>query len=400
MSGKRLRSSVYAEAVTVQAEAGTRATIDTNADVAPIANPRPGNEVFTVRNPEGTGSIHAVGDAVIGRAHQMTRDFLLAGPGGTAPPDADTYVLGRWLRTAAFEEIVSQTPLIPSEALGSGSTTTTVVLGASASSDDDAYIGYPLMLGTPSVANLTSIIAYDGATKTATISKTLDAVPTGNYSIPAFLGYRLLRDFDQKYLTCHCFMDGKVYPSQDVFASAVTFNVPVANRGDNAIPTASIGSTGDIDDVNAPEFNAPVPAVAVTAAPPVFRAGDAYFSGLPVDGSAFTVNMGLETSFPSDPNGVNGNGPGCATQTRRVVNMVLNETLTNERDLTEIARVQQNHSLYLRWGERSGRITMITVPEGRLSHSSPDGGQSFLTRSPDLIIDKTQDAIVIMHPYF
>lgn len=398
-------STKTALAIAVQADAVTRATVSTPADLLPHANLRTENEIFTVANPEYTGSIHTVGDAQLGRAASMNFDVMMRGPGGSAPPAAGTYVPGRILRAAGFDEIVFAG--LTAEALGVGGSnagaTTTVVLGSNASSVNDFYVGFTIQFaslnGGSGVKSTSMIVAYNGATKTATLGEKLASVPTGNYSIPPQLVYRLNATANQLFLTCDKWHDKKRYKQQNGIPSQLQMTFPTANRGDVALPVMSVGIAAEINESDAEvDENAPLTPAAGTI-PPV-RDGKLALNGVYVGGSSVTYDHGIQVGFPPNPNKPSGNDAGVITRTQRSVQMTLNEVLKSVQDINALANAGTYVPLMLQYGTVAGRTVGFCVPRGRLSFTNADASGDFVTKEVTLVIDDADKCVAVSFPYF
>ena len=392
-------------ALAVQADDVTRATITTPADLLPMANLRGNNETFTQTNPEYTGTIHSVGDIVLGRAASMNFDVMLRGPGGTAPPAAGDYVPGRALRGAGFAEIVEAG--LAAEALGgagdNSGVTTVVELGTSASSVDGAYVGYTIQFAGlnsgSGVKSTSQIIAYDGATKEATLGEKLAALPTGNYSLPPQLVYRLDADAPQLYLTGDVWMDKKRYYKQNGTISQMQMTFPTSNRGDTALPVMSIGLSADIDESQA-EADEAAPLTPAAGSIPPFRDGKLILNGVAIGGASVAYDHGIQVGFPPNPNKPSGNDAGCIVQTQRTVAMNLNEVTLSVQDRNALANAQTEVPLMLGYGISPGRTVYFCVPSGRLNFSNADASGQFVTSDTQMFIDGAEKAVAISFPYF
>ncbi len=391
-------------AFAVQADSVTAATISTPGDLCPVANMTNAGEVFQTANPEYTGTIHAVGDAVFGRSPGINFDIMLRGPGGAAPPSAGTYVPGRYLRACGFDEIVFAGQA--AEALVAGGTntgaTTTVRLGTLASSVNDFYVGYVIQFaglnGGSGVRSISTIIAYDGATKTATLGEKLAAVPTGNYTLPPQIVYRLNGAANPAWLTFVRWHDRKRYNAQNGIPSQLQMTFPTANRGDIGLPIMSCGLSGD--DQATPEADENAPITPAAGAIPPIRDARLALNGVNVPGASVSYDHGIQVAFPPDPNQVNGNAPGQIVRTQRSVSMTLNEILLATQDRNALARLQTPVPLMLRYGNVAGRTVSFVVPSMRLTFSNPDPGGDFVTTEVTGLIDGNTGAVAISFPYY
>ena len=391
-------------AIAVQADSATAATITPPGDLIPIANLSNAGETFQTANPEFTGTIHAVGDAIFGRSPGVNFDMMLRGPGGTAPPAAGTYGLGRYLRACGFDEIVFAGKV--SAALGAGGVntgaTTTVVLDATAVSTDGFYVGMTIQFanlnGGSGVRSTSTIIAYNGTTRTATLGEKLAAVPTGNFTIPPQLVYRLNGAANPLWLTFVRWHDRKRYNAQNGIPSQLQMTFPTANRGDISLPVMSCGLIGD--DSATPEVDENAPLTAPAGPIPPIRDARLALNGVNVPGGSVSYDHGIQVAFPPDPNQTNGNAPGQIVRTQRAVTMNLNELTLAMQDRNALARTQTPVPLMLRYGNVAGRTVAFTVPSMRLSFSNPDPGGEFVSTEVTGLIDDSTGAVAISFPYF
>lgn len=397
--------SKTAIALAVQADSTSRATVATPGDLTPIANIRDNDEVFTFTNPEYTGTIHKPGDAVLGRGAGIGFDIMNRGPGGSAPPSAGDYVPGRIMRAAGWDEIVFASAL--SEALGGAGSnageTTVVQLGAGASSVDGFYVGFVIQFaslsGGSGFRSCAQIVAYDGGTKNATLATSLAALPTGNYTIPPQLLYRLNATANQLWLTFDKWLDQKRYKQQNGSVGALQFAFPTSNRGNSSAPTMTVGLVGDYDESD-DETDENAPAVPSGGAIPPVRAGILSLAGVQVAGPSVSFDMGLQVDFPPDQNANSGNAPACIVETRRSCSLNLNENLLTKQDRSALANSQGHHALQLAYGQTAGRSVWFCVPKGRLSFPRRDASGNFVTDNVDFLIDDADKSVAIAYPYF
>ncbi len=397
-------STRTALALAVQADAITRATVATPGDLLPHANLRPGNEVFTQANPEYTGTIHAVGDAVIGDAPSINFDVMLRGPGGSAPPTAGSYVPGRFLRACGFDEIVFAGKASATLAAGGVNTgaTTTVVLDATADATDGFYVGFVIQFATLNGGSghrsTSTIIAYNGTTKTATLGEKLASVPTGAFTIPPQLVYRLNGAANPLWLTFDRWHDRKRYQAQNGIPSQLQMTFPTSNRGDAALPIMSCGIGGDHSTTAEVDENAP--AVPIAGSIPPVRNGRLALNGVNIAGASVSYDHGIQVAFPPDPNQITGNGPGSIVRTQRSVSMNIAEVLLATQNRRQLASLQTPVPLMLSYGTVAGRSVAFTVPAMRLSFPTVDPSGEFVTSEITGFIDDSTRAVAISFPYF
>lgn len=391
-------------AIAVQADSTTAATITPPGDLIPVANMTNAGEVFQTANPEFTGSIHARGDAVFGRSPGINFDMMLRGPGGAAPPAAGSYGQGRYLRACGFDEIVFAGKSSATLAAGGSNAgaTTTVVLDTTAVGTDGFYVGMVIQFaglnGGSGVRSTSTIVAYNGTTRTATLGEKLAAVPTGNFTIPPQLVYRLNGAANPLWLTFVRWHDRKRYNAQNGIPSQLSMSFPTANRGDIGLPIMSCGLVGD--DQATPEVDENAPLTPAAGAIPPVRDARLALNGVNVPGASVTYDHGIQVAFPPDPNQVNGNAAGQIVRTQRRVIMNLNEILLSMQDRNALARTQTPVPLMLRYGNVAGRTVAFTVPSMRLSFSNPDPGGEFVTTEVTGLIDDSTGAVAISFPYY
>lgn len=391
-------------ALAVQADPLTRATLSTPGDLIPMANMTSNSEVFSVANPEYTGSIHAVGDAIAGDAPAISFDVMVRGPGGSAPPSAGAYVPGRYLRACGFDEIVFAGKA--SAALGAGGSnagaTTTVELDATASAVDDFYNGFVIQFaglnGGSGFKSCSTIIDYNGTTKIATLGEKLASVPTGNFTIPPQLVYRLNASAAPLWLTFDRWHDQKRYQAQNGIPSQLQVNFPTANRGDVGLPVMSCGLSGD----NAPtrEVDEAAPITPAAGSIPIVRDGKLALNGVYVPGSSVSYDHGIQVAFPPNPNKTSGNDAGQIVRTQRSISLTLNEVLLATQDRNAIANAQSYVPLMLHFGNVAGRSVSFVIPAMRLSFSQPDPSGEFVTSQVQGLIDAADKSVAFAFPFF
>jgi hypothetical protein len=393
-------TNAAALAVVVQSAVDVPATVNTS-DALTCYDIRPGGQNFTLANPEYTGTVDRAGDSVVGRDRSVSFNVLLKGPGGASPPAADAYILGRILRAARFAEVVQATPLIASTALGVGSTTSMAVLNAGASAVDDFYNGFPLILSSTGagVKGITMIRDYVGSSKNALLMETFASAPTGNFSIPAFLGYRYNASAPELYLSVDWWLDKKRYKMVNGTISSLTFNFPATNRGDTANCFISVTITGDVHPTT-PELDETAPVVAISGGAVPFRDGDFWISNKKVCGSSMTVDMGIRSGNAPCPNNLSGGEATQILETRRTASFNINEVLLSVQDYNALATAQGYHGAWAQFGSVTGRTISFGITDGRLGFSEADPSGDFVTRNLEMYVDAAEKTLSLMFPYY
>lgn len=385
-------------AINVQSGADTY-TLPTSADVIPCFAMSPQRRTITVDNPEYTGVIHAAGPFVAGALVSVTASFVIRGPGGATPPSADTWLLGKVLRSLGFTESVRATavPVAP-EALGAGSTTTKAVLGASAAGTAGIYTGEALYLAAlgasaSSLANYVPIRSYD-ASKGAVLPRTLGSAPTGNYQIPKSLTYRFAGSSSTIYLAGKLWRGGKRYDFKNMAFSAARFRWQPSNRDQTAVCTLEV--TWDADLVATADEACP--AIPTLGNPPIFRDGKFAVANTELGASAVEWSIEPTTAFPYNPNKPMGNDAGQISRTVRTLNFTFNQERAATFDAEAIATAQANHSQWLQFGTGTGNMVCGLVTDMRLSFPG-DSEDNFVLNQMDGYIDKAADSFTITFPY-
>lgn len=393
------RGETYALAIKVQADAETPATVNSTTDLLTCYDLQPGGSSFTLANPESTGGVDRPGDAILGRDRSVTFNVILRGPGGATPPLADAFVLGRILRAAGFAEERSATPLLASAALV-GATTTTITLPAGGSAVDDFYNGLPLQVDSlgAGVKRLSQIRDYNGTTKVATMMETFGAPPTGNVSVPAFLGYRYQANAPELFLSVDWWLDKKRYKMVHGTVTSLQFNFNVSNNGDASFTYASVTITGDVHP-STPEIDEASPQVTQGGAMPVFRDADWWVGGKSVCGSSAVADFAIQAERPPCPTRPSGGEPMQRISVTRSVNLSLNEVLLSAQDYNALADAQDYHGMWLMYGNQSGKTVSFGVMDGRFGYSEAERG-TFVTRSPQMFIDSVEKSMSLVFPYW
>jgi hypothetical protein len=276
------------------------------------------------------------------------------------------------------------------------------VLDATASAVDHFYVGYVIQFagvsGGSGMKSCSTIVAYNGTTKTATLGEKLPTVPTGNFTIPPQLVYRLNGAANPLWLTFDRWHDRKRYQSQNGILSTLSMNFPTANRGDVSFPTMSAGIVGDDATVREVDEAAPI-TPAAGAIPPV-RDGKLALNGVYVPGSSLSYDHGIQVAFPPNPNRAGGNDSGRIVRTQRSLSMNLQTVTLATQDRTALAAAQGFVPVMLHYGNVAGRSVSFCVPQARLNFSNPDLGGEFVTEQVDAFIDGSTNAVAISFPFY
>lgn len=393
------KSNITAMAVVMQAAAGIFTTPSAATDLYPISNLSYSIQGVTVDNAEYTGSIHRNGPDVAGKTISGSFAINLRPPGGDDVPGADEWVPGRFLKAAKFTELITSDPIPAApEALGAGSTNSAAVLGAGAAATDGLYKGLALLL--PSIAamprkQITAIRSY-ADDKTAGLMETLGAAPAGNYQIPKQLSYvRSVDSTDAPFLSTSLWLDGVRYDLVD-FRPTVNFTIPTSTRDGATTPTLQISFTATIQ---AYEDDA-TPSIPALGSTPLFKDGKLIFAGQAVGGSDLTVDFGMRTAYPPNPNFTDGSAGGELVESTTSVQMTREAYTKAVLDTLAMADAQTYHSLLAQYGYSSGKFVQLVIPDLRLNYQSPQLGQDFITETGDLYVDVADRNVCLNFPYW
>lgn len=378
-------------------------TVDTfpsmsSADYMPISQLRISLDGVTIANDEYTGSTAKNGDVIAGKRASMSFNVKLRPPGGTLPT-ADAYLPGRLLQAAKMTELRT-TATVPSggaEAVSSGSTTG-ATLGSGATATANLYKGLAIQLdslGSTLKSELTAIRSYS-AGKVMTLVEELASSLSGNYIIPTQLSYtRSIAAADPTLLAFQTWVGGDRWDWVNCRPSSLRLVVPVSTKDRTAYPEIQVTIEGDIY-ATAEEA---APAVTPLGAIPTFKDGDQWLALKAVGGSEFSVDLGLQTEFPPNPNKATGSDAAdiIASMARMSINK--QKYTKSVQDIMALADAQASHPFFAQWGSTSGNIVQVVVPDARFNYAAPDASGGIVTESVDLMIDAFDRGVCINFPY-
>lgn len=393
MAGKTNNSAV---AVTLQAAQGTFDEPD-SGELIPVSQLRPSFTPITVDNDEYTGSIVKNAAAVAGSRKAFSFNVKIRPP--SALPSANDWPFGYLMQACKFAEVRNATAIPSSpEAVGS-STTTVAVLGSSAGTTDDTYKGFPLVLsdnGSGYKNQLTQIIDYIGSTKSAHLPETLGGAPAANYQIPTFIGYmRSVDSSDPPYLSMQFWLDGLRYDLKDVRVTSAQLVFPTSTRDQAAYPELQITVEG-ILDAYADEATPAIPAL---GAVPLFKDGNMMLNRIPVGGSTFTIDLGLTSANPPNPNQADGSDAPEVTASTARITQTRQRYLKSVIDTLAMAEAQAYYPFWAQYGTAAGAMVQVLAPQVRLAHPSPDMGGDLIMESGDLLVDAIDRGICLVFPF-
>lgn len=396
MAGK---SNNVAIAVAIQPIADTFTAPTLPDDKMPVSNLSMPIEGVTIVNDEYTGSPIKNADQVAGKRASLSFNVKLRPPGGSDVPAANAFLLGRILQAAKMAEVRTAAAIpVAAEALGVSSTTTKAVLGTTASSTAGIYKGMALTLsdnGASYKERMTAIRSYDGS-KGATLFETLGSAPAANYQIPKQLSYmRSVDSSDPIILSFYVWLDGHRFSLMNARLTSMNKVVPTSTRDQAAYPEVQV----TFDVTIATHSEEATPAVPSLGAIPLYKDGDLHVANKRVAGSTFTVNMGITTESPPNPNKVDGSDAPELTGSVATVSMTRQKYLPSYLDTLALADAQAYHGFFAQWGQEAGKMVQVLVPDFRFNYQNIDLGGTTINENGDLLIDALDRSVVINFPY-
>lgn len=393
-----MKSNNIALAIAIQSTADTFTTPTQPTDLMPVSNLRLGIDSVKLANDEYTGSPFKNGDVVVGKKVTLGYTIKLRPPGGSAIPAANAFLPGRVLQAAKMTE-VRTTAAIPvaAEAVSSGSNTG-ATLGAGAAATADLYKGMAINLasmGTDYKTRLSAIRAYTAA-KVATFVEDFGSSVTGNYQIPAQLGYmRDVSSADPIFLSHSVWLDGYRVDLMNCRLTQLQIVVPTSTKDSPAYPELNV----TYDAVISATADEATPAVTPLGAIPVFKDGDCHIAYSRVGSQTLTLDMGLQTENPPNPNKVDGVDMAELVGGVAKISMTRQKYLKATLDTLALADAQANHAFFAQWGNGSAwGMVQLVVPDFRFDYQNPDNGGTFIMESGDLLIDALSRGVSINFP--
>lgn len=385
-------------AVAIQVAAGAFTAPTQPADLLPVSQLRPNFASVTIANDEYTGSVVRNADDVSGSRKSFSFNIKIRPPVGGLPA-ANAFLLGRFMQALKFTEVrlAAALPVAPEALAGAGQTTTNARLGASAAATIDLYNGYPLLLSDNGAAykqQLTQIADYDAA-KNATLPETLALASAANYQIPSFLGYfRSVSSTDPILLSMQFWLDGIRYDLRDVRPTSAQLVFPTSTRDAAAYPELQVTVDGILDAY----VDQASPAIPALGAVPLFKDGDLWLNRKRVGGSTFTIDLGLSTENPPNPNQADGSDTAEITGSTARISQTRQRYLKATFDTLALADAQTYVPFWAQYGAAAGSIVQVLAPQVRLAHPSPDLGAGLINESGDLLVDAFDRGLALCFP--
>ena len=381
----RRKAMAYANQVTP----GTAIAL-TSADCIDVSSVSFTPNSQTTQDPRYSGTIHRPGDQLRGVNYDVTFEWLIHGYSG-AIPAAGAFLPGRVLIGLGFTEQRIATAIGP-EAYTAGGTTG-LTLGTTAVGTAGLYKGAAISLTGIGAAPLGLAMIRDyTAGKIATLARDRALAATGSYSIPPQLAYVLSSVAPVAGASITLWEDGHRMNFRDMVPTSGRIELVTASRegGDNFCKISATFS-GTLYS----EADEACPTVPITIPIPSFRDGQHDVALKQIGGSSVTIDLGVRSAYPPNPNQLDGSDPGVLVETRRTVSYELNKVQRSVVDFNALALAQTNHPFQALWGLSSGNYMGVLIDNQRFNYRSSAEGQDFITTSGDAWIDGVDKAIAL-----
>lgn len=378
-----------------QVTPGTAITL-TSADCLDVSSCGYVPNSITAQDPRYTGTIHRNGPAILGATYDVSFEWPIHGHGmAAAIPAADAFIIGRILKQWGFTENRFATAVGP-EAF-TVPTNTSATLGATAAATAQLYKGLAINLAPigAAPAGLAMIANYTSG-KVATFARDR-ALSAGNYTIPVQLAYTLAATTPDAGMSMTVWEDGHRLNFVDMRPTAATITLNTASRDNNdAIGIIS----GTFSGTLLSEANEAAPVVTPSIALPPFRGGQQDIANVQLGGSSVTLDLGLRSAFPPNPNQTDGSNPGVAVETQRTISYELNKVARTVIDFNALANAQTPYPSQFLYGLGSGNYFGMMIDAQRFDFRTPQEGGDFITTSGQAYIDGVDKAISLVFPVF
>lgn len=381
----RKKAMAFANQVT----AGT-AIVLTSADCIDVSNVSFTPNAQTTTDPRYSGTIHRPGDQLIGVSYDITFEWLIHGYSG-ALPVAGAFLPGRILTAWGFTETRVATAVGP-ESYTVG-TTSGATLGATAVGTTDLYKGQAINFATVGAAplGLAMVRSYTSG-KAATLARLRTMAATGNYTIPVQLAYTLAVAQPAAGASITLWEDGHRMNFRDMRPTAARIELVTASR-DGGESYCKL--TGTFSGTLYSEADEATPVVPISTPIPPFRDGQQDIALQQLGGSSITIDLGLRSAYPPNPNQLDGSDPGVMVESKRTVSLSLNKVQRSVIDFNTLAQAQNAHPLQAIWGLSTGNYMGLMVDNMRFNYRSSNEGQDFITTDGDAWIDGVDKAIAL-----
>lgn len=371
------KSRIVAVAVAIQSVAGTFTT-PTSADIIPVSPPTNGEDMVSTDDPTATGSIWQSPRVYLGKTANVGATAPLRGPGGTVPPAANAWPLGRVFQAAGYAEVRSAAAVTGTAQ--AGGTTTSIILAAGSSAIDDFYTGMPIQHATIGTAGTikgnSAVLDYNGTTKTAILGETVgSAIAAGTYTIPPNLCYQLgTLSSAPPLLSVTVWRDKKRYDYRDVRITSLTFDMPVANEANQVYPSVEFqmkGLPAGVTDATAPSLTT---AQLSTIAP--YRNGKFCLDKVALGHQSSKFQISADVAGASNAAAVEGQDGYEIMSGQRSIDFDLNQMAVADFDIDTRVNNQTTISTMSLWGLGAGNRFVSTCPEIALNPMNNPGDRN------------------------
>lgn len=393
-----LKSNNTAVAIAIQSVADTFTTPTQPADLMPVSNVSLGIESVNIANDEYTGSPAKNADQVAGKRVTLGYTVKLRPPGGGTVPAANAFLLGRIFQAAKMTELRTSTAIPAAPEAGTAGTTTSLTLGAGAAATANLYKGMAIsldLMGANYKTRMTAIRSYTAA-KVATFPETFGSSVTGNYQIPPQLGYmRDVTSSDPIILSHSVWIDGHRFDLMNCRLTSMQIVVPTSTRDQAAYPEVQV----TYDAMISTDAAQATPAVTPLGAVPFYKDGDGWLANTRLGFQTFTMEFGIQTENPPNPNRADGNDLSEIVSITQSLSMTRQKYLPATFNPLTLADAQAYHAFFAQWGSAPGAMVQIVVTDGRLDYQSPDLGGGLVMENGNLMIDALDRAVCINFPF-
>ena len=366
------------------------AVVLTSADCIDVSSCSYTPNAQTTTDPRYSGTIHRPGDQLIGVSYDVTIEWLLHGWSG-ALPAAGSFLAGRIFTCWGFTENRVQTAIGP-EAYTAG-TNTGATLGALAVGTADLYKGLAANFATVGAApaGLAMIRSYSAA-KAAILARDRTMAATGNYTIPTQIAYKMAEAQPAAGASITIWEDGHRMNFRDMRPTAARIELVTSAREGGESFCKLVGTfSGTLYS----EADEATPVVSVAIPVPALRDAQQDIALKQLGGSSITIDLGLRSAYPPNPNQLDGSDPGVMVESRRTVSLSLNKVARSVTDFNALALAQTQHPLQVIWGNSTGNCIGLMVDNMRFNYRSSAEGQDFVTTEGDAWIDGVAKSICI-----
>ena len=155
--------------------------------------------------------------------------------------------------------------------------------------------------------------------------------------------------------------------------------------------------TGTFSGILYSEANEAAPVVSPDILIPPFRDGIQDIAHVQLGGSSVTIDMGIQSAAPPNPNQLDGSDPGVIVGTKRTVSYELNKVGRGVIDWNALAAAQTELPSQFIWGTGANQIGVM-IEGQRFDYRSSGEGSDFLTTSGSAWVDGVDKALSIAFP--